>query len=53
MDKRLLSLHEMCGGLSTLLTFVYESTENQKVWEKSLNLFAREVMPRFAELNPE
>ncbi|CAI8046309.1 2,5-diketocamphane 1,2-monooxygenase 2 [Geodia barretti] len=53
VEKRLLSLYEMCGGFGTLLTLIYDNIENQQNWEKSMNLFANEVMPRFAELNPD
>jgi alkanesulfonate monooxygenase SsuD/methylene tetrahydromethanopterin reductase-like flavin-dependent oxidoreductase (luciferase family) len=53
VEKRLLSLYEMCGGFGTILSLIYDNIENQKAWEKSLNLFANEVMPRFAELDPD
>jgi alkanesulfonate monooxygenase SsuD/methylene tetrahydromethanopterin reductase-like flavin-dependent oxidoreductase (luciferase family) len=53
VEKRLLSLYDMCGGFGTLLTLIYDNIDNQKEWEKSMNLFANEVMPRFAELNPD
>ena len=53
VEKRLLSLYEMCGGFGTLLTLIYDNIDNQKDWERSMNLFANEVMPRFAELDPD
>ena len=53
VEKRLLNLYEMCGGFGTLLSLIYDNIENQQAWEKSMNLFANEVMPRLAELNPD
>ena len=42
----------MCGGFGTLLTLIYDNVENQKGWEKSMNLFANDVMPRFRRAEP-
>ena len=53
VEKRLLSLYEMCGGFGTLLTLIYDNMDNQEGWEKSMRLFANDVMPRFAELTPD
>jgi hypothetical protein len=43
----------MCGGFGTILSLIYDNIDNQKSWERSMNLFANEVMPRFAELDPD
>ena len=53
VEKRLLDLYEMCGGFGTLLCLIYDNMDNQEGWEKSMHLFAKEVMPRFADLNPD
>ena len=53
VEKKILSLYEMCGGFGTLLSLVYDNMDNQKGWEKSMQLFSEEVMPRFAEMNPD
>ena len=48
VERKLLELYEMCGGFGTLLALIYDNMENQAGWEKSMNLFARDVMPRLA-----
>ena len=52
VEKKLLELYEMCGGFGTLLALIYDNMENQAGWEKSMRLFAREVMPRLANVVP-
>ena len=49
----ILCLYEMCGGFGTLLSLVYDNMDNQKGWEKSMKLFAKEVLPRFAGMDPD
>ena len=53
VEKKLLSLYEMCGGFGTLLALIYDNMDNQKGWEKSMKLLSQEVMPRFASLDPD
>ena len=53
VEKKILSLYEMCGGFGTLLSLVYDNMDDQEDWEKSMKLLAKEVMPRFAGMNPE
>ena len=53
VEKKILSLYEMCGGFGTLLSLVYDNLDNQKGWEKSMKLLAEEVMPRFAGMDPD
>ena len=53
VEKKILSLYEMCGGFGTLLSLVYDNRDNQKGWEKSMKLLAEEVMPRFADMNAD
>ena len=53
VEKKILSLYEMCGGFGTLLSLVYDNMDNQKGWERSMQLLAEEVMPRFAEISPD
>ena len=52
-EKKLLDLYEMCGGFGTLLALIYDNMENQAGWEKSMSLFAQQVMPRLADVMPE
>ena len=53
VEKKLLELYEMCGGFGTLLALIYDNMDNQAGWEKSMNLFAKQVMPRLAGLVPD
>ncbi|MEC9014161.1 MAG: alkane 1-monooxygenase, partial [Chloroflexota bacterium] len=53
VEKKILSLYEMCGGFGTLLSLVYDNKDDQDDWEKSMKLLAKEVMPRFAGMDPE
>ncbi|MEE2880731.1 MAG: LLM class flavin-dependent oxidoreductase [Chloroflexota bacterium] len=53
VKRKLFNLYEMCGGFGTLLSLVYDNIDNQVSWEKSMNLFAKEVMPEFSTLVPD
>ena len=45
---KLSSLDEDVVGLGTLLVFCFNYRENPKAWHHSMELLAKEVMPRFA-----
>lgn len=52
VEKKILSLYEMCGGFGTLLSLIYDNMDNQAAWEKSMRLLSKEVMPRLSGLVP-
>ena len=41
------------GGFGTLLLFCFDYPENPKAWRHSMELLAKEVMPRFKALVPK
>ena len=48
--RQLRDLYEMSGGFGTLLWLMFDYSEQRAGWEKSMRLFAEEVMPQVAEL---
>src|SRR6185295_956414 len=44
---------EEVGGFGTLLVFCFDYSENPKAWQHSMELLAKEVMPRFKGLVPK
>ena len=53
MTERLQQIYDEVGGFGTLLLFCFDYTENPKAWRHSMELLAREVMPRFKALVPK
>src|SRR6267143_320348 len=51
--EKLHAIYEEVGGFGTLLLFCFDYSENPKAWRHSLELLAREVMPRFKNLVPK
>ena len=51
--ERLHAIYEEVGGFGTLLLFCFDYADNAPAWRHSLELFAREVMPRFKDLTPK
>jgi alkanesulfonate monooxygenase SsuD/methylene tetrahydromethanopterin reductase-like flavin-dependent oxidoreductase (luciferase family) len=45
-------LYEEVGGFGTLLVFCFDYSENPKAWHHSMELLAKEVMPRFKGMVP-
>jgi alkanesulfonate monooxygenase SsuD/methylene tetrahydromethanopterin reductase-like flavin-dependent oxidoreductase (luciferase family) len=41
------------GGFGHLLLFCFDYADNAQAWRHSMELFAREVMPRFKDLTPK
>ena len=53
VETKLRRLNDVSGGFGTLLVLIYDYMEDQARWERSMNLLAREVMPRLADLAPD
>jgi alkanesulfonate monooxygenase SsuD/methylene tetrahydromethanopterin reductase-like flavin-dependent oxidoreductase (luciferase family) len=51
--QRLHEIYEEVGGFGTLLLFCFDYSENSRAWRHSMELLAREVMPRFKDLVPK
>jgi alkanesulfonate monooxygenase SsuD/methylene tetrahydromethanopterin reductase-like flavin-dependent oxidoreductase (luciferase family) len=50
---KLHAIYEEVGGFGTLLLFCFDYAENPEAWRRSMELLAREVMPRFKTLVPK
>jgi alkanesulfonate monooxygenase SsuD/methylene tetrahydromethanopterin reductase-like flavin-dependent oxidoreductase (luciferase family) len=50
--ERLHQIYEQVGGFGTLLLFCFDYSENPQAWRHSMELLAREVMPKFKGLVP-
>jgi len=53
VSDKLNSLYEEVGGFGTLLVFCFDYSENPKAWHHSMELLAKEVMPRFKGMVPK
>jgi len=53
VSERLQQIYDEVGGFGHLLLFCFDYTENPQAWRHSMELFAREVMPRFKDLVPK
>jgi len=53
VSDKLNSLYEEVGGFGTLLVFCFDYSENPKAWRHSMELLAKEVMPRFKGMVPK
>jgi alkanesulfonate monooxygenase SsuD/methylene tetrahydromethanopterin reductase-like flavin-dependent oxidoreductase (luciferase family) len=49
---RLEEVYHELGGFGTLLLFCFDYAENPKAWLHSMELLAKEVMPKLAHLTP-
>ncbi|MCH8898318.1 MAG: hypothetical protein IIC33_08495 [Chloroflexi bacterium] len=52
MSNKIRTLYNDVGGFGNLLTLVFDQSDNQKGWDKSMRLMAEEVMPSLADLVP-
>ena len=41
------------GGFGTILLFCFDYSDNPKAWQHSMELLAKEVMPKFKGLVPK
>jgi alkanesulfonate monooxygenase SsuD/methylene tetrahydromethanopterin reductase-like flavin-dependent oxidoreductase (luciferase family) len=46
-------MYEEVGGFGHLLLFCFDYSENPQAWHHSMELLAREVMPKVAHLLPK
>jgi hypothetical protein len=53
VSQKLHDIYEEVGGFGTLLVFCFDYSENPKAWHHSMELLAKEVMPRFKALVPK
>jgi alkanesulfonate monooxygenase SsuD/methylene tetrahydromethanopterin reductase-like flavin-dependent oxidoreductase (luciferase family) len=53
VSDKLNRLYEEVGGFGTLLVFCFDYSENPKAWHHSMELLAKEVMPRFTGMVPK
>ena len=53
VSDKLNRLYEEVGGFGTLLVFCFDYSENPKAWQHSMELLAKEVMPRFKGMVPK
>jgi alkanesulfonate monooxygenase SsuD/methylene tetrahydromethanopterin reductase-like flavin-dependent oxidoreductase (luciferase family) len=53
VTNRLHEIYEQVGGFGSLLLFCFDYAGEPQAWRHSMELFAREVMPRFKDLVPK
>jgi alkanesulfonate monooxygenase SsuD/methylene tetrahydromethanopterin reductase-like flavin-dependent oxidoreductase (luciferase family) len=51
--RKLDDIYEEVGGFGTLLLFCFDYSDNPKAWHHSMELLAKEVMPRFKSVVPK
>jgi alkanesulfonate monooxygenase SsuD/methylene tetrahydromethanopterin reductase-like flavin-dependent oxidoreductase (luciferase family) len=52
VTERLQAIYDEVGGFGTLLLFCFDYADNPQAWRHSMELLAREVMPKFKGLVP-
>ena len=52
VSNKIRTLYNEVGGFGNITSMVFDQYENQKPWEKSTRLFAEEVIPSLADLDP-
>ncbi|MEE8291708.1 MAG: alkane 1-monooxygenase, partial [Candidatus Tectomicrobia bacterium] len=50
--ERLEQIYHDVGGFGTLLLFCFDYRENPEAWHHSMQLLAKEVIPKVAHLKP-
>jgi alkanesulfonate monooxygenase SsuD/methylene tetrahydromethanopterin reductase-like flavin-dependent oxidoreductase (luciferase family) len=53
VSQKLNDIYEEVGGFGTLLLFCFDYSENPNAWRHSMELLAKEVMPRFKGMVPK
>ena len=53
LPSRLHEIYEEVGGFGTILLFCFDYSENPQAWRHSMELLAKEVMPKFKGLVPK
>jgi alkanesulfonate monooxygenase SsuD/methylene tetrahydromethanopterin reductase-like flavin-dependent oxidoreductase (luciferase family) len=51
--ERLQAIYDEVGGFGHLLLFCFDYSDKPQAWRHSMELLAREVMPRFKNLVPK
>ena len=52
VSRKIRTLYKDVGGFGSLTTMVFDQSDNQKGWDKSMRLMAEEVIPGLADLVP-
>ena len=52
VSQKIRTLYNDVGGFGSLTTMVFDQSDNQKGWDKSMQLMAQEVIPSLADLLP-
>ena len=52
VSQKIRTLYNDVGGFGSLTTMVFDQSDNQKGWDKSMRLMAEEVIPSLADLVP-
>ena len=52
VSNKIRTLYNDVGGFGNLTTLVFDQSENQKGWDKSMRLMAEEVIPSLSDLVP-
>jgi alkanesulfonate monooxygenase SsuD/methylene tetrahydromethanopterin reductase-like flavin-dependent oxidoreductase (luciferase family) len=52
VTRRLEEIYDELGGFGCLLLFCFDYAENPRAWQHSMELLAKEVIPRLAHLEP-
>ena len=53
VTERLEQIYDELGGFGCLLLFCFDYAENARAWQHSMELLAKEVMPKLAHLQPK
>ncbi|HEX7967854.1 MAG TPA: LLM class flavin-dependent oxidoreductase, partial [Stellaceae bacterium] len=53
VTERLAQIYDELGGFGCLLLFCFDYVENPRAWQHSMELLAKEVMPKLARLQPK
>ena len=52
MTEKIARIHDEVGGFGHLLVFGFDYVEHPQAWRRSLELLAKEVLPRVKHLSP-
>ncbi len=52
VSQKIRTLYNDVGGFGSLTTMVFDQSDNQNGWDKSMRLMAEEVIPSLADLVP-
>ena len=52
VTEKIQRIHDEVGGFGHLLVFGFDYVENPEAWRRSLELLAKEVLPKVRHLSP-